>query len=112
MMDYNRIHILLDKYWRCITTIEEERELRNFFSGKVIPPEFRPYQVWFQTPEAEELPPLGSEFDHKIIERIACARRKKYRRLILSALAATIIFCIILFILLLTTSFISDNVYL
>ena len=49
-MNYNRIHILLDKYWRCITTIEEERELRSFFSGKVIPPEFRPYQVWFQTP--------------------------------------------------------------
>lgn len=111
-MDYNRIHILLDKYWRCITTVEEERELRNFFSGLVIPPEFRPYQVWFQTPEAEELPPLGNEFDNRIIERIACARRRKYRRQIFSALTIITFVCAILFILFLTASFISENVYL
>lgn len=111
-MDYNRIHILLDKYWRCITTVEEERELRRFFSGGVIPPEFRPYQAWFRIPEAEELPPLGNEFDTKIIRQIASACKKDRQRLCFSILTAVVIFGIILIIFFLTTSFIPDYVYL
>lgn len=111
-MDYTRIHTLLDKYWRCITTVEEERELRRFFSSDAIPPEFRPYQAWFRTPEAEELPPLGREFDNKIIERIALARKKRRQYLFFSALAVLVLLCIILFILILTTSFVVDNAYL
>lgn len=70
-MDYNRIKILLDKYWECATTIEEERELRHFFSAETLPPELRPYKAWFLTPEAETLPPLGKEFDLKVLQRIA-----------------------------------------
>lgn len=104
-MDYSQIHILLDKYRRCITTVEEERELRRFFSGAVIPPELRPYQVWFQIPEAEELPPLGNEFDNKIIERINCIRQKKRQRLCFSILSAIILLCVVITILFLSAYF-------
>ena len=78
-MDYNRITSLLDKYWECATTIEEERELRHFFSSDALPPELRPYKAWFLTPEAETLPPLGKEFDLKVLQQIT--REKKLRRL-------------------------------
>ena len=69
-MDYNRITSLLDKYWECATTIEEERELRHFFSSDALPLELRPYKAWFLTPEAETLPPLGKEFDLKVLQQI------------------------------------------
>ena len=48
-MDYDRIKILLEKYWECATTIDEERELRHFFSSDTLPPELRPYKAWFLT---------------------------------------------------------------
>ena len=108
-MDYTRIHALLAKYWRCITTVEEERELRHFFSGDAIPPEFRPYQVWFQVSEAEELPPLGCEFDHRIIERIACIRRKKRQRLLFSILSVITLICFAILVLFLGTLFFTSD---
>lgn len=81
ILDYKRTHFLLDKYWRCKTSVEEERELRLFFSGEnVIPPEFRPYEYWFRTDRAEALPPLGEDFDRRILEQITHAGdKKKYK---------------------------------
>lgn len=74
-MDYQRINKLLDKYWECATSVEEERELRHFFSSDTIPPEFLPYKAWFVSHEAETLPPLGQAFDARILEHIS--REKK-----------------------------------
>lgn len=52
-MDYQRINKLLDKYWECATSVEEERELRRFFSSAVIPPDLLPYKAWFVSHEAD-----------------------------------------------------------
>ena len=32
-MDLSRIEKLLERYWDCVTTVEEEDELRAFFNG-------------------------------------------------------------------------------
>lgn len=74
-MDYGRMNTLLDKYWECATSVEEERELRRFFTTEVVPPELQPYKGWFVSGEAEDLSPLGSEFDRQILERIAGEKR-------------------------------------
>lgn len=84
-MDCDRIYMLLNKYWGCSTTIDEERELRHFFTNNAIPSELRPYKVWFSTPEAEKLPLLGDEFDQKILKRITGMKKKRRYRLILWA---------------------------
>lgn len=76
-MSYDRINSLLDKYWMCATTVEEEKELRRFFSGQNIPPEWLPYQAWFQSEQAEKLPPLGPDFDQRVMATI---RQQKRRR--------------------------------
>ena len=54
-MDYQRINKLLDKYWECATSVEEERELRQFFSSAVVPPDLLPYKAWFVSHEASEM---------------------------------------------------------
>lgn len=43
----NRLKELLEKYWQCETSIEEERELRTLFSGEKIPQDLTGYKTWF-----------------------------------------------------------------
>ena len=54
-----RINKLLDKYWECATSVEEERELRRFFSSAVIPPDLLPYKAWFVSHEPRHCLPWG-----------------------------------------------------
>jgi hypothetical protein len=39
-MDSKRIEELLNKYWECETSLEEEQQLREYFTGNNIPPQF------------------------------------------------------------------------
>ena len=108
-MDYNRITSLLDKYWECATTIEEERELRHFFSAETLPPELCPYKAWFRTSDAETLPPLGKEFDLKVLQRIDREKKRQRLRLFYSFTALVVVIVILLSLLLLTSSFMPEN---
>ena len=108
-MDYNRISLLLDKYWECATTIEEERELRHFFSAETLPPELRPYRAWFMFPEAEILSPLGKEFDLKVLQRISREKKRRHLRLFYSLTTLVSVIIILLLVLLLTSSFMIEN---
>ena len=42
-MDYKYIEQLLERYWQCATTLEEERILRTFFAQKDVPVELFTY---------------------------------------------------------------------
>jgi len=33
----SKIELLLEKYWKCETSLEEEKELRDFFNGQAVP---------------------------------------------------------------------------
>lgn len=79
-MDKEQINRLLDKYWACATSVEEERELRCFFSsGRPIPPELKPFEAWFRSAEAETLSPLGPDFDRQVLARIRRRQKSRYR---------------------------------
>lgn len=45
------------------------------FSSAVIPPDLLPYKAWFVSHEAEALPPLGKDFDARILEQISEDRK-------------------------------------
>lgn len=86
-MEYRRIHQLLDKYWECATSVEEERELRQFFTAGTIPPELLPYKAWFISHEAESLSPLGHDFDSRVLRQIEKEKRSYLRRRLLWGMA-------------------------
>ena len=46
-MDYRRIEDLLEKYWSCETSIEEEEELRAFYTKQEIPEPFSRFKTLF-----------------------------------------------------------------
>lgn len=46
-MDYTRIETLLEKYFAAETTVEEEKFLREFFSGQEVPEHLQQYTQLF-----------------------------------------------------------------
>lgn len=70
-MDYKYINQLLERYWNCETSLEEEGILRAFFSQKDVPAELRQYLPLFayQQLEAKEKH-LGADFDNRLLAMI------------------------------------------
>ena len=52
-MDYKYIQQLLERYWMCETTLEEEEILRTFFSQKDIPAGLLRYKDLFAYEQAD-----------------------------------------------------------
>lgn len=68
-MDYKYIEQLLERYWICETSLEEEQILRAFFSQKELPEELAAYRELFAAaPTADET--LGDDFDAKVLAAI------------------------------------------
>ena len=70
-MDYKYIEQLLERYWDCETTSEEESILRTFFSQKDIPARLLKYRSLFEYQnQAASEAPLGEDFDKKVLAAI------------------------------------------
>lgn len=70
-MDYKYINQLLERYWRCETSVEEESILRAFFRQEVIPAELKRYKSLFAYAGQEtEQNVLGNDFDRKLLTSI------------------------------------------
>jgi len=54
-MTQTTVHQLLDKYWNCETSPEEEQLLTDFFSGESIPEEWKEYQTLFRWKKEQTL---------------------------------------------------------
>ncbi len=81
-MDYKYIEQLLQRYWECQTTLEEEAILRTFFSQKDIPAELLPYASLFQAEEQmKEEAHLGKEFDDRVLQALDLQPTVQARRI-------------------------------
>lgn len=70
-MDYKYIEQLLERYWKCETSLEEEEILRTFFSQKEVPADLLPFRDLFVYEQQEKKEQqLGDDFDQKIMEMI------------------------------------------
>lgn len=69
-MDYKYIEQLLERYWNCETSLEEEQILRTFFRQEEIPAHLRRYKSLFVYQEVAKEEKLGSDFDERIMAEI------------------------------------------
>lgn len=69
-MDYKYIEQLLERYWNCETSVEEEQILRSFFRQEEIPSHLFRYKSLFVYQEAEKKVTLGEDFDERILAEI------------------------------------------
>lgn len=65
-MDYKYIEQLLERYWECQTTLEEEAILRSFFAQADIPASLLPYRDLFLAEEAMSHEHLSDDFDQRL----------------------------------------------
>ena len=71
-MDYNRdIERLLERYWQCQTTLEEEEYLRHFFQNKEIPPHLLRYKSLFIYQQLQQKEGLGADFETRLLLKIS-----------------------------------------
>ena len=69
-MDYRYIEQLLESYWECNTTPEEEEVLRAFFRQSEMPDHLKRFRSLFAYEHASAQVHLGSDFDQRIMEKI------------------------------------------
>lgn len=75
-MTTEQINILLEKYWNCETSISEEQELQDYFSGNEVSEEFRQYIPLFAYKDDFQNARLSDDFDKKLEKAIR--EDKKY----------------------------------
>ena len=69
-MDYKYIEQLLERYWVCETTVEEEDILRAFFRQQELPAHLLRYRPLFAYATAQRAVGLGDDFDRRVLARI------------------------------------------
>jgi len=69
-MDSKQLEQLLEKYWNCETSLEDEKQLRDYFRGEV-PESLKETAALFRYFEMQQSESLeGAEFDAKVVKAI------------------------------------------
>ena len=78
MMDYKYIEQLLDKYFECQTTLEEEQILRAFFAQESVPAHLLQYRELFVSQAfGKNAESLGTDFDERILSIIGAEKKEE-----------------------------------
>jgi len=75
-MDYKYIEQLLENYFACTTTLQEEQILRSFFSQEDVPGHLVQYAELFQYATAAKEDTLGEDFDQRMMALIEATEEK------------------------------------
>lgn len=82
-MDFKNMEDLLKKYWDCETTLEEEKQLREYFGANSIPDQWKDTAALFRYFEQTKKKSLGDlAFDGKVMHKIHAPKQTKIRRLV------------------------------
>ncbi|MDE5999164.1 MAG: pyruvate ferredoxin oxidoreductase [Bacteroidaceae bacterium] len=77
MMDYKYIEQLLDSYFACTTTLQEEQILRSFFSQEDVPGHLAQYADLFHYEVIAKEETLGEDFDQRMMARIDAEKKEQ-----------------------------------
>lgn len=69
-MDYKYIEQLLERYWECRTTVQEEHILKSFFRQADIPDHLKVYSEIFRIQDETMGEKTGTDFDRNVLNRI------------------------------------------
>ena len=79
-MDYKYIEQLLERYWQCDTSVEEEAILRFFFSQSSIPSYLMPYKKLFSEERQLQKAQLSADFDERLLSQIQTQEKVKAQK--------------------------------
>lgn len=78
-MDYKYIEQLLDRYFDCMTTLEEEQILRSFFAQENVPAHLMQYSNLFNFFNETKEDVLGEDFDARMLSVIEKEKKQATR---------------------------------
>lgn len=69
-MDCKYVEQLLERYWQCETSLEEESELRLFFSSEEVPAHLLRYKDLFVYQQVQQEIGLSEDFDVRVLAQV------------------------------------------
>ena len=69
-MDSKYIEQLLQRYWKCKTSAEEEAQLRHFFTQEEVPAHLRRYKSLFAYQQEQRQLHVSPDFDARLMARM------------------------------------------
>jgi hypothetical protein len=82
-MDSKNMEDLLKKYWDCETTLEEEKQLREYFGGNNIPDQWKDTAALFRYFEETKKKSLNDlAFEGQVIQKIHAPKKSRLVRLV------------------------------
>ena len=69
-MDYKYIEEVLERYWQCETSLQEEEQLRAFFAGADVPKHLLPYKDLFVYQLEQQQVKISDNFEDRILSQI------------------------------------------
>jgi len=86
-MDSNKIDALLNKYWNCETSLEEEQHLRDYFKQGDIPESLKEAATLFRYFELQKKKSMNDvSFDAKILAKTQPAKKGIVRNLVYNSM--------------------------
>ena len=80
-MDLNRVEILLERYWNCVSTVEEENELKALLNSTDVPDELKDSAALFKYFAQQRQATLDEKFNEDIIEKIKLQKSPTIRKM-------------------------------
>ena len=84
-MDYKYIEQLLERYWQCETTPEEENVLRAFFAQPDVPANLARYKALFVYEQQQAADGLGEDFDERLCQLAGVNKEKETKSAVVRA---------------------------
>ena len=69
-MDYKYIEQLLERYWACETSLNEEQILRTFFQQEDVPAHLMAYKAVFDVQQEQAEASLSEDFDARMLQMV------------------------------------------
>ena len=86
-MDSKKIEELLSKYWNAESSLEEEQQLREYFTGRDVPEHLKETAALFRYFDINKKKALNDvSFDADVIKRTSSKPQGKARSLVLNAM--------------------------
>ena len=86
-MDSKKLNELLERYWACESSLEEEQQLHEYFRIHTVPEHLKETAALFHYFDENKKKSLGdAAFDEKILEKVSKPKQGKVVRLVFNTM--------------------------
>ncbi len=81
-MDSKKLEELLQKYWDCESSLEDEEQLRTYFCGNDVPDQWRETAILFRYFDEQKGKSVDPQFENVVVSQIKSTKRVESGKLV------------------------------